>query len=139
MSNRQCTLVQVKSDMTGLLMVTNDNNIQNYIDITDEYKERATPTPTPTSLYPYPPPSKDCNIEMTCSGSEVGKDFQITLNLTNNGPMVRTIDGRIVIMSSQYTGQNPNPFMFMQFAGTITPGQGITINPIVILVIIHPL
>lgn len=126
MSNRQCTLVQVKSDMTGLLMVTNGNNIENYIDITDEYKEQATPTPTPTSLYPYPPPSKDCSIEMTCSSSEVGKDFQITLNLTNNGPMVRTIDGRIVIMSSQYTGQNPNPFMFMQFAGTITPGQGAT-------------
>ena len=126
MSNRQCTLVQVKSDMTGLLMVTNGNKIENYIDITDEYKEQATPTPTPTSLYPYPPPSKDCSIEMSCSSSEVGKDFQITLNLTNNGPMVRTIDGRIVIMSSQYTGQNPNPFMFMQFAGTITPGQGIT-------------
>ncbi len=127
MSNRQCTLAKVLTNQCGRLIVTTDpTDSCNYIDITAEYKEgvvdiKATPLSSPTRPYSYPVPCKDCSIEMTCTRGGVADDFVVTVTLTNNGPMLRTLDGRLVVIATQYNGDNPKSIAFTEFSGKITP------------------
>ena len=50
----------------------------------------------------------------------MGHDFVLKVTLANHGAMVRTIDGRVVGMTTQYTGNNTKPFLYMEFNGVIT-------------------
>lgn len=127
MSNRQCTLAKVISEQCGQMIITSDpNDINKYIDITSEYNIQSSTITTATNptVYPYPSPSKDCSIQIACSRTDVSNDFTITITLTNNGPMVRTIDGQIVIIAGQYNGDNPKSLLCTEFSGKITPNRG---------------
>lgn len=127
MSNRQCVLAKVLSNQCGRLIITNDSaDCTKYINITAEYREdppRAVASPQASSLYGYPPPSKDCSIELSCSQGELNEDFDITITLNNNGPMVRTLDGRVIVLATQYTGANPKPIISHEFSGKVTPSR----------------
>ena len=98
--------------------------MSDWLDITASYrKDRPTTMPLPKSPYPYPPPSRDCHVEVTCSHVTLGSDFNVTVTITNKGPMLRTVDGKIVGMSTQYTGKIFKSFLSMQFEGSVTPQQ----------------
>ena len=123
MNNRACYLAQVQNSKTGLLVVTPTLD-GNYSDITCSYRERVEEkSPAPCAVYPYPRPSQDCKCEVSCRGDLVGKDVDIVVTITNNGPMVRTVDGRVVGMTTLHTGQVVASFMYMQMSGSIAPGQ----------------
>ena len=129
MSNRQCTLAKVVSNKCGQMIITADpEDNSRYLDITSEYKELIPSNdkyPSPSSQYPYPPPSKDCSLNIACSKSGgICEDFTITITLTNNGPMIRTVDGRVIVISTQYNGDNPKPIIYSEFSGKITPNRG---------------
>lgn len=120
-----CTLAQVQSNQIGTAIITSSNVKESWIDITTNYCENHTHSHpqihSPSSPYPYPPPSRDCHIELDCRHVTVGKDFDITITLHNDGPMIRTIDGKVIVMSIQYTGKCAKYFISMQFEGAITP------------------
>ena len=136
MSNQQCTLAKVVTEQTGLMIATSDpSDKHKFIDITENYKlapttttATTTTTHSPHSMYPYPLPSKDCSIQVNCSEGEIVKDFTVTVTLSNNGPMVRTVDGRVVVMATQYNGDCPVPIHYMQFSGKITPNRSMSHN-----------
>lgn len=135
MSNRQCTLAKVLSNQCARLIVTSDHkDSAKYIDITAEYREdlggvasdrsaSSSTSPSPAPLYGYPPPSKDCSIQLSCDEGEINENFNITITLNNNGPMVRTLDGRVLVIATQYTGANSKPIISHEFSGKVTPSR----------------
>ena len=124
MTNHLYTLAQIQSNKTGTKIITSSKTKDDCIDITTDYcqhySDGALCIP-PSSPYPYPPPSSDCHIKLDSKNVSIGKDFDITVTLHNDGPMVRTIDGRVIIMSIQYTGKCTKCFISMQFEGAVTP------------------
>ena len=63
-------------------------------------------------------------MEVECSHMTVGEDFELTvINITSNGPMLRTIDGRVIGASKQYTGHNKKVFVMLQFEGSVAPNK----------------
>ena len=139
MSNRQCSLAKVMQNQCGQMIITTDpNDTSRYINITAEYKTISTIAPPHSELatYPYPPPSKDCSIQVACGHGDVCNDFTITITLTNSGPMVRTVDGRVVVITNQCNGDHPKSLLFTEFSGKITPKRGMSLTIIIIIAII---
>ena len=63
-------------------------------------------------------------MEVECSHMTVGEDLELTvINITSNGPMLRTIDGRVIGASKQYTGHNKKTFVMLQFEGSVAPNR----------------
>lgn len=127
-TNQLCTLAQIQYDQTGTTIITSStSDHMQWIDITADYhhinrqaNKPITPSPS-SSHYPFLPQSRDCHMEVECSHVTIGEDFKITVTLQNNGPMLRTIDGRVIGASTQYTGHNKKAFVMLQFEGSVTP------------------
>lgn len=139
MNNQACTLAQVQEARTGLLVVTPTLD-GNYSNITCSYRERVVQDdPAPNTTYPYPRPSQDCRCEVSCRGQWVGSDVEVIVTISNNGPMLRTVDGRVVGMTTRYTGQVLASFLHMQMTGSIIPGQSELFRiPVPVALILNP-
>jgi hypothetical protein len=128
MTNQVYSLAQVQKHETGTKIVTCSSKSDKWIDVSNYRNHLPTnAVPTSESPYPYPAPSCDCSVELICSHVTLGKDFDITITLHNNGPMVRNIDGRILGASLEYTGKNSKNFIAMKFEGAISPEQTATV------------
>lgn len=52
-----------------------------------------------------------------------GDDITLSVRISNAGPMLRSVDGRVVGCSVHYTGRPLRSFLSLQFSGTVSPGQ----------------
>lgn len=135
-SNQAISLAKVSRGESGTLVVTTSYmkpETNEPLDLTADYKDVPhTPSPEPvpngvpsSASRPFlHPPTRDCSFELKlCSAARLGEDMEIAVTVTNNGGMLRTVDGRLVGMAVYYTGHMVRTFMTLDFSGLISPGQ----------------
>lgn len=132
-SNQAISLARVARGEVGTCVVTASfasADAHKPLDRTAQYKILATSTTPPlyTATHHFLcPPARDCSFALKVSaGAKLGQDIEIVLSVTNNGAMLRTVDGRVVGASIFYTGHSVRPFMSMDFSGLISPGQSMS-------------
>lgn len=70
------------------------------------------------------PPTRDCSFELKlCDQVKLGEDITISVTVSNNGAMLRTVDGRLVGTAVYYTGHMVRTFISLDFSGLVSPGQ----------------
>lgn len=94
-TNRILSVALVAQNQTGVQLVTANNSILSPLNVTDTYKsaqlrEEALP------LHVDPPPSRDCTVNIaTSDDSKLGDKISLNITVTNNGPFLRTLDGKV--------------------------------------------
>ena len=127
-SVRKAAVALVERGTVGASIATSSgNDTTNLIDLTWNYKkQQGNPQPTMTyKMGSFPPPSRDCSFSVSANdNASLGDTIQLVVSISNQGGMLRTIDGRVVGKVVQYNGTAVRNFFTMQFTGTVSPGQG---------------
>lgn len=127
-SNQSISLAKVCRGEVGTSLVTSSYAEENHclpLEVTANYREHPISTEPDTGAQRLPlPPTRDCCFDLKLSSDvKFGEDINITIRVTNNGAMLRTVDGRVVGTVIYYTGQPVRTFMSMDFSGLVSPGQ----------------
>lgn len=115
-SQRAVSLAHTDCSATGRLVLAGSSG-DKCLDITSTYKEERTTDETTT------PKSRDCHFSVECEGNKLGTDPTLTITITNRGPMLRTVDGKVVGGVCRHSGQISTKFMGVEYSGAITPEQ----------------
>lgn len=126
-SQRALTLAHTHTKhMAPLLLTSSGLDCANYIDLTGTYKMKEEEEIN-LSHNGYPPPSQDCKFSVLCVGRGIDEDCNLTITTTNQGAMLRTVDGRVVGAVCSHNGAMVTKFTAIEFSGVITPGQGMKV------------
>ena len=127
-SVRKAAVALVERGTVGASIATSSGHgAASLIDLTWNYKkQQGDPEPTMTyKMGSFPPPSRDCSFSVSTNDNALlGDTIQLVVSISNQGGMLRTIDGRVVGKVVQYNGTAVRNFFTMQFTGTVSPGQG---------------
>ena len=125
-SNQSISLAKVSRGEVGTCLVTSSYTKEDCckpLDVTANYRDHPVSADLTEQHLPLPP-TQDCCFYLKFSGAvKFGEDIRITISVTNNGAMLRTVDGRVVGTVIYYTGQPVRTFMSMDFSGLVSPGQ----------------
>lgn len=127
-SNQSISLAKVCRGEVGTCLVTSSYSKEDEckpLEVTGNYREHPINAEPDANAQRIPlPPTCDCSFDLKLSGAvKFGEDIHITVRVTNNGAMLRTVDGRVVGTVIYYTGQPVRTFMSMDFSGLVSPGQ----------------
>ena len=133
-SNQAISLARVNKGEVGTSLVTSSHLKSDKckpLDRSADYRDSHASSAAPAQRLPCPP-TRDCSFSLQLSGGvELGHDIGITVTVSNNGAMLRRVDGRVVGTAVYYTGQPARSFMSMDFTGLVSPGQSRIPCPIV--------
>ena len=121
-TNRVLSVALVRHNQVGVRLVAGNGTSLTPLDVTDAYKEaelkeEATPTH-------FPPPSRDCSVDVTTNDTtKLGDSISLTVTIGNQGPLLRTLDGKVGGHVVRYNGVAVREFLSMQFSGVVAPGQ----------------
>lgn len=121
--NSKCALALVQQGQVGLKIITATPKRGTFADITANYRNELIAHVMPANTTPVK--TKNCTFEL-CTSDEAALGDNITLNIKiyNSGALMRTVDGRVVGKTVDYTGAAVKNFMSMEFAGVVAPGKG---------------
>lgn len=124
-SNRTVSVAKVCCGEVGTLIATSAGAGFTPLDITTSYRDtEVSPSSPVQSSFHFPPPTRDCSFELVTSDkTRLGDDIVLSIQVMNEGSMMRTVDGRVVGKVVYHTGVPVRSFMSMQFSGVISPGQ----------------
>jgi hypothetical protein len=128
-SNQSISLAKVCKGEVGTSLVTSSYAEDDHckpLEVTANYRAQPVVNADPdgdAQRLPLPP-TRDCSFDLKLNHPvKFGEDIQITISVSNNGAMLRTVDGRVVGTVIYYTGQPVRTFMSMDFSGLVSPGQ----------------
>lgn len=133
-SNQAISLAKVSKGEVGTSVVTCSYamNDTQPLELTADYRDvpATSPDPAPANVSGpqfrgfLHPPTRDCSFDLKLSGPvRLGEDIEVVVTVSNNGAMLRTVDGRLVGTAVYYTGHMVRTFMSLDFSGLVSPGQ----------------
>ena len=92
-TNRILSVALVRHDQIGVQLLAGCGASLDPLNVTNAYKQveqhdETSPTHLPTR-------SRDCTVEVSMADKKLGETLELSVTVTNHGPLLRTLDGKV--------------------------------------------
>lgn len=92
-TNRILSVALVRHNQVGVSLVAGNGTCPDPLIVTHAYKKEELQSKAPPTH--LPPPTRDCTVEVNTADSKLGEQVSLSVTVTNHGPLLRTLDGKV--------------------------------------------